>query len=124
MIEASIAPANPIVFVLDPSSDTINVPQYIPGEVVASTESCISVGIQADADGETIIKLATKFADSARGRMHKVFEGKIATPSRKVAVVTAEFEGVVEQPVNAAESTIEVWVDDAGYPGEVLVVTG
>ena len=123
MIEALIAPVNPIVFVLDPSNDSIDVPEYVSGVVAASTGSCISIGIQADVDGETNIKLATEIPEDDRSRMHKGFEGQIATPGKQVAVVTAEFEGVVEQPVTADHSTVEVWVDDPDYPGEVLVLT-
>lgn len=123
MIEASIAPANPIVFVLDPTNKAIDVPAYVSGDIIASTASCISIGIQADVDGETRVKLAVRISDADRNRLRSVFKGELATPGKKVAVVTAEFEGVIEQGVKANHSSVEVWVDDVGNPGEILVIS-
>lgn len=121
MIEARIAPSNPIVFVLDPSNGAIDVPAYTSGEIIASNPTCVSVGIRADVDGETVIELARRVRGDDQN-LRKVFEGDLATPGRKIAVVTAEFESVVEQAVGGEKSSVQVWVDDEKYPGRVLVV--
>jgi len=121
MIEAYIAPANPIVFVLDPSNSSIELPQYIDGELVAANETCVSIGIQADVDGETNIQLIDKIESIEKNQLSKVFEGSITSPGNKIAVVTAEFDRVIETKILQNNAYLEIWVDDLRAPARVVV---
>lgn len=52
-------PAHPIVFVMDFSSDAVEIPEYESDKLTAGNSTCVSVRTIADVDGEEVTVLAT-----------------------------------------------------------------
>jgi hypothetical protein len=59
MNRAVLSPPNAILFVFDPTNKDVVVPPYVDGELTAATANCVSVGTQADVDGDTEVSLET-----------------------------------------------------------------
>jgi len=119
MVQVVLSPPNAILFVLDPTNKNSSIPLYVDGELTAATASCVSVGTQADVDGDTEISLETTATTPAG--LQLVFRGVITTPGRKIAVATSEHERVLDVDVHADSAEISVWVDDRRNPGRVAI---
>lgn len=120
MNSVTISPPNAILFVLDPTNKKAVVPQYVAGNLTAATESCVSVGTQDLVDGETEVTL--KLGDATLPALHRVFSGNVNTPNRKIAVVTAELQRVLELDVSTEKVDVSIWVDDRQNPARVTVI--
>lgn len=118
MSRAVLSPPNAILFVLDPTNKEVVVPPYIAGELVAATATCVSVGTQADVDGDVEVSL-----EPAAGPLDllQVFLGGVATPGGKVAVVTSHFFHVLEINVPSGMTEVVIWVDDLRHPAHVAI---
>jgi hypothetical protein len=114
-----LSPPNAILFVFDPTNKDVVVPAYVDDELTAATDTCVSVGTQADVDGHTEVSLEAALI--APTDLHQVFLGAIAAPGRKVAVVTSQFQRVLEIDVLADVVEISVWADDLRNPARVAV---
>lgn len=119
MLKAVLRPPNAILFVFDPTNSDVAIPPYVNGELTAATETCVSVGTQADVDGETEVSLA--MATVAQPELQQVFAGAVATPGGKVAVVTSEFDRVLELDVPKTGVEVFIWTDDLRNPARVVV---
>jgi hypothetical protein len=119
MGRAVLSPPNAILFVLDPTNKDAAVPQYVAGELVAATATCVSVGTQADVDGDVEVSLAP--AAAAPADLQQVFLGAIATPGRRVAVVTSHFQRVLEVDVPSDAAEVAIWADDLRNPAHVAI---
>lgn len=119
MSSVSISPPNGILFLLDPTNRDVVVPPYVDGELTASTESCISVGTQAPIDGETEVALST--SDAPLPGLNLAFSGSVLCPNGKIAVVTAEFQNVLEVDVPEGNIRVSIWVDDLEHPSKVVI---
>jgi hypothetical protein len=119
MLKAVLSPPNAILFVFDPTNGDVVIPPYVDGELTAATETCVSVGTQADVDGETEVSLA--MAAVAQPDLQRVFAGAVATPGGKVAVVTSEFNRVLELDVPKGGIEVVIWTDDLRNPARVVV---
>lgn len=119
MNRAVLSPPNAILFVFDPTNKDVVVPPYVDGELTAATATCISVGTQADVDGDTDVSLETDLV--APAHLQQVFLGAIATPGGKVAVVTSQFQRVLEIDVPGDAVEISIWVDDLRNPAYVTI---
>jgi hypothetical protein len=120
MTSVAISPPNAIVFVLDPANKKAVIPEYLAGNLIAATETCVSVGTQDSVDGETQVTL--KFDDSTLPFLHPIFSGAVATPNGKIAIVTAELQRVLELDVPTEKVSISIWVDDLQNPARVIVI--
>lgn len=119
MSRAVLSPPHAILFVLDPSSNDVTVPPYVDGELTAATSTCVSFGTRADVDGETEIVLNTSLITPAD--LRRAFRGVIETPSGKVAVVTSQFERILEVDVPGTLAEVSIWADDLVNPSHVTV---
>jgi hypothetical protein len=119
MGRAVLSPPNAILFVLDPTNKDTAVPPYVAGELTAATATCVSVGTQADVDGDVDVSLDP--ASGAPADMQQVFLGVIATPSGKLAVVTSHFQRVLEVDVPSDAAEVSIWADDLRYPAHVAI---
>jgi hypothetical protein len=117
----SLCPPNAILFLFDPTNRDAEVPQYVDGQLTAATASCISVGTQAEVDGETTVCIDPSGKDCEH--LSAAFVGTIETPNRKFAIVTATFQRLLEVNVLNEICNVEIWVDDLRSPSEILVVT-
>lgn len=119
MGQAVLNPPNAILFVLDPTNKNIVVPPYVDDELTAATNTCVSVGTQAEIDGETEVRLETGAITCAD--LQQVFLGVIATPGNRVAVVTSNFQCVLEAEVPGGTVEVSIWVDDLREPACVTI---
>jgi len=113
---------NAIVFVFDPSHPDIIIPEYIPGEVVASNPACISVATLPDADGAVTLRLGVGSVDRSDPALKPVFDGALETPGGRVAIVTSDSRPVLEQAVNGPTTGLTIAVDDTNSPGVIEVI--
>lgn len=107
---------NAIIFVLDPNNSDVVIPEY--KNLVSHTESCVSVGTQADVDGETEVVLSRV----APAGLSCVFNGEISTPSGAIAVEISERTSLGYIAGLQSKSRACIWVDDDKWPSQVAVV--
>lgn len=119
MSRAVLSPPNAILFVLDPTNDDVMVPGYVDGELAAATPTCVSFGTRADVDGDTEIVL--ELSPIVATELRQAFRGVIQTPGGKVAVVTSEFESVLEADFSSTSVEVSIWADDLRNPAHVTV---
>jgi hypothetical protein len=121
MSEATISLSHPVLFITDFSNSGVTIPEYSAESTVSATPSCISIRVIADVDGDVTVKLIGEQRSSASSDLVKVFEGPIATPGRKLAVVTPHNERITEIDVVGNVTMTRVSVNEMDFPSEVLV---
>ncbi|MEO7594444.1 MAG: hypothetical protein ABI134_24745 [Byssovorax sp.] len=121
MMKAKLAVPNAILFILDPTNEAAIVPEYVPGEAAAATPSCVSVATIADVDGEVTVRLCATLDDVERTMSAQVFHGSVETPGHVLAVVTSDFERVLEIATPSLVTRITIRVDDVQSTAEVSV---
>lgn len=119
MPKAVLSPPNAILFVFDPTSKDVEIPSCLDGELTASSSTCFSVGTQADIDGDTHISL--DFGSVTPADLQRIFFGVINVPNGKVAVVTSQFERVLELNVPMGSMEVTIWADNLSSPGRIAV---
>lgn len=119
MLKAVLSPPNAILFVFDPTNKDVVIPPYVDGELTASSSTCVSVGTQADVDGDTDISL--DLGGVAPADLQQVFFGAISAPGGKVAVVTSQFQRVLELEVPVGSVEVFIWADELRNPGRISV---
>jgi len=119
MLQAMLSPPNAILFVFDPTNKDVAIPAYVDGKLTAATETCVSVGTQADVDGDTEITL--DLGDEVPDGLRQVFFGMILTPGGRVGIITSQFQRVLELEVPVGTLDVSIWVDDLCNPGRVAV---
>jgi hypothetical protein len=92
-------------------------PVSIPGQLVASTASSIAVGCAASAATE--LTVGDLGAVEARAST-PVFDGKLATPSRRLAVRTVLGATLLEVVVPTKDTRVRIW---ANMPAEPTALT-
>jgi hypothetical protein len=117
ILERSIAPPHPIVFIVDPSQHS-EVPGDTGATLVTSTPSCITVGTQDAASGETMIRLGDVPKEPAG---HLVFDGTLETPGRRVAVEDSGLAQILSMSVENVRTPIRIWVNDLSEPDLIVI---
>ena len=120
MREATLFVPHAIFFINDPGMRDIEIPEYVNDRLVAFTDSCISVGTQADVDGPVTVRLFDESRATEKATK-KVFTGDIETPDRKVGVVSSEDVTILELPVQNEKTSVTIWVDDTTHPTKIFV---
>jgi hypothetical protein len=120
MKTAKYAALNAQIAVLDPGGK-VDVPQW-PRDIakrLVSTDTCILVGCLIDADGET---------EFALGRVSEVdtgdrpaFQGKLKTPTRRIALESVDGRLVLDAPVSQEETMVSIWTNHESEPDKVIV---
>ncbi|MFO0759128.1 MAG: hypothetical protein U0359_21730 [Byssovorax sp.] len=105
---------------MDFDNQDAEIPAYVEESTASATASCISVRAIVDVDGEATISLTTTQEVTDTHHFREVFRGSIATPNKRVAVVTSENEKLLEIEVSWVRSTIAVWVDDEAHPSRIV----
>jgi hypothetical protein len=121
-MKKTLAVPNAILFILDPTNEAAVVPVYVPGEAAAATPTCVSIATIADVDGEVTVSLGARVDDGMWPTLVQVFDGLVETPGHVLAVVTAEFERVLEMEAPSTVTRLTVRVDDVRSPIVVCVV--
>src|SRR3712207_4607665 len=99
MTETMLSLDYPIVFVTDPSNPEVKTPEYSAGTIASATTSCVSVAAIAYVDGNVTVRLTGGEPYTGAYDFFQFFYGVIATPGKKVAVVTAENKNILELDV-------------------------
>ena len=120
-MEVTLSVPNAIIFLYDLASKDIQIPEYIDNALTAANEKCISIGTQADVDGDVTIKLSSQIDDSDKEHCEQVFDGFVRTPGKKLAVSTSEDDAVLQVDVKEEKIQVFVWVDDSDFPSLVLI---
>lgn len=120
-MKSKLAVPNAILFVLDPTNEAAVVPEYMPGEAAAATPSCVSIATIVDVDGDVIVGLCAPLDDVTFSTPVQVFAGSVETPRRVLAVVTSEFDRVLEIATPSTATRIIVKVDDVQSPTKVSI---
>ena len=116
-----LALLNSLVLVMDRT--TGEPPRSMGAAAIAATPSCVAIGTLPDADGETSVTLADgSDSDSEPRDLREVFDGIIATPSRKVHLCTTSLESVGSLSVPTTQVRVRVWTNHRTAPDQVLVV--
>lgn len=119
-MEAMLSVPNAIVFILDPETRDIKVPQYDSERTAASNAACVSIKTLADVDGDVTIRLEKRDA-AATDNLEMVFAGEVETPNQRLAVVTSSFERIVETAVPGGLAKVTVAVDDPASPALIVI---
>jgi hypothetical protein len=114
---ARVAPPNSLLVISD--TDGGIPPEFVPGVLILSTSSCITVGCRMFADGETLVLLGSA-AELDPGEP-PAFDGMLDTPKRAVVVSTVERETVLETRVPNARTHVRIWVDHPREPDKVII---
>jgi hypothetical protein len=115
-----MAPPNSLLVVSDINGGVA--PQFIVGEPILSTPSCITVGCLTFADGETDVRLGPAREFNHRGPPR--WDQMLETPSRVVAVSTVVGEVLLEEEVPETRTRIRIWGNRFPEPDEVLIGLG
>jgi hypothetical protein len=121
MSSVTISLSHPILFVFDFSNPAFSVPEFDPNAPVSANSNGISIRSASEVDGEVIVNLTEAIPTAVASAGHEVFVGSIAAPSKRVAVVTAENEKLVEAAVPTTTAKIRVVVDDPEHAMTIWV---
>jgi len=89
----------------------------VEGQLVSATDTCVSVATQAAVDGPVHVELTSAQDDRS---LRRVFRGAVLTPGSKLAVVTSQFERLLEAETTSQDVHLTILVDDPKIPGEVV----
>jgi hypothetical protein len=89
------------------------------GQLVASTERCVAVGVRSEVDGETEFALGP--AIEIDPGYPPAFSGILKTPARRIAIRLVSGEVVLETSVPSEVTLIHVWANHEAEPTQVAV---
>jgi hypothetical protein len=115
-----IRPVNSLLFISDPLGGVV--PEWIRGQLILSTASCISVGCYPEQDGATEVILGEAVEVSPGG--DPVFEGELSTPNRAVVISTVEREEVLKRDVPQTRTRVRIWLSHPRWPEKVIIGVG
>lgn len=117
MSSVTVGVPHGILFILDPNDEDALVPEYNDDELVSATDSCISVAVQPEVDGD--VEISMSYSDMAPPELTRVASKEINVKHGTVACITAGFDSILfEYSVPECRVT---WVDDAKAPSRVMV---
>ena len=93
-------------------------PLRIPGQLIAATANAVAVGCAASSATEVAIA-DIGILPPAAGAL--VFEGRLETPSRRIAVRTILGATLLEVMVASTDTQLRIWVNAAAEPTEITI---
>ena len=108
----------PKAIVLIEDSGGGELPLIIPGQLIAATANSIAVGCAASAATEVAIA-DIGIVPPAAGVL--VFEGRLETPGRRIAVRTILGATLLEGMVASTDTQLRVWANAAIEPTELTI---
>ena len=116
---AQIAPPYSLVLVEDETGGEL--PDMVEGSRIAATDSCVAVGTRCEIDDETEFRLGAH-PDVDPGTQ-PIFQGRLETPSRRLAIRSVLNEIILQTPVPLPETMIYIRVNHPTEPDQVIVGT-
>ena len=114
----AVRPPYSLIVICDPTA-RVEVPDWPHGASLAASGSCILCGCYPEMDGPTELTFATGDEIPADGR--PVFEGTLKTPGYKIALETAEGDGIVSMPTKRTETLVRIWTNRSRAPDRIVV---
>ncbi|MBI5130390.1 MAG: hypothetical protein HZA66_13185 [Rhodopseudomonas palustris] len=102
--------------------DTFEPPRAERGKVVFASTAGVSIGCRSGMDGTTCLRLLD--ADDRADADRPLFDGLIATPSRRLDVVTPDYRTLATRLVRETEIRLRIWCDHAVEPDQVDIAIG
>ena len=68
-MEVKLLVPNAIVFLYVIDSEDIQIPEYLDDTLIAANEQCVSIGTQAEVDGEVTIKIWHEIDNAEKNRL-------------------------------------------------------
>ncbi len=93
-------------------------PLTVPGQLVASTPNGIAVGCAASAVTEVAI---ADIGLVPSGAATAIYEGRLATPSRRIAVRTVLGATLLEVVVPSTNTQLRIWANAPIEPTELTI---
>lgn len=106
------------VVIVDPGGKA-EIPDWRENVGAVSTDTCMVCVCLPDTDGETDFSIGN--AEDVDPGGYPVFEGKLMTPSDKVALETVEGASILEVKTAMPETTIRIWISHRGSPDKVAI---
>lgn len=119
-----ITPPHPIVFVFDPTNADFEISDLGESQLIGNSETCVSIGVRANVDGNTIVQFLDGLGRPPNGRLERLFQGTVYAPGNQLAIVTSENDVATRIAIANDRPRLEVWVDDIAHPGRVVVCVG
>lgn len=119
MASLTLGISHGMVFILDPYNPDFIVPEYIKNALVASTDSCTSIAVQPEVDGDVEISMLCS-GEIPPDLVH-VGSASVALPSGKIAVTTADSGSLIEYDVPGDHASVSIYVDDVKFPARVFI---
>jgi hypothetical protein len=119
-IFARIAPPNSLLFISDVKGGAV--PDFIPGQLILSTSSSISVGCLMWQDGETDVSLGA--ASEVDPGENPAFDGMLDTPNQTVIVSTVERETILAASASGRHTRVRIWVNRPQEPDKIIIGLG
>ena len=119
MESVSLSVDHGILFVVDPTNREAIVPEYVEGELVAATDSCLSIAVDPYVDGEVEVSLTTE--EVVTTGLHLAATHTLAVPGGVVAIGTAEVDRALEYRLSPGSVVISDWADSFVSASRVVV---
>lgn len=116
--DVGVRPAFAISSLLIEDSGGADLPMSLPGQLVAATATSVAVCCASSAATEVVV------GDSSlplAGAMAPVFDGRVATPTRKLAVRTILGATLMEVTVRSIETHVRIWTNAGAEPTKLAI---
>lgn len=112
-----VRPVNSLIFVSDREGG--DVPLWVEGKLILSTNSCISVRCYPEQDGPTKVTLGA--AREVASVAPPDFDGTLKTPTQYVVVRTVTHETILEMSVAELNTRVRIWLSHPRWPDKVVI---
>lgn len=116
LVLTRVAAPNALLLIEDPAGG--EQPLSVPGQLVAATATSVAVGCTAR--GATEIAVGD-LGFAPRGPDAPVFDGRLSTPSRRLAVRTVLGATLLEVTVPSVDTGLRVWTNAATEPTAITI---
>jgi len=119
MDSVSLSLDHGILFVVDPTNRDAIVPDYVDGELVAATDSCLSIAAAPYVDGEVEVSLTTE--EVVPEGLHLAATHTLAIPGGVIAISTPDVDRVLDYRLTPGSVAVSVWADSLVSASRVVV---
>lgn len=115
----AVAPSDMLLLVTEPSADG-RVPETLLRALGGAAWSCLAFGALSNHGGTARVSLGDRPRPEVLGA--PIFEAVLDTPGRRLAVYTLRAEAILELPVEADRTRVQIWARDPQAPADIEVV--
>lgn len=115
----TMRPSNSLIFIMDYSFGKL--PEFMSGNLVAFTDSCVAIGTLSEVDGETTIVVTDSLLD-VQSTERLVFDGVVATQGGELSVCSTTNEKLLTVKRSNRNIHVKVFANDASEPDKIVVL--